>query len=119
MVFEEKNLPVACPGPRITGGVLKWCAGDVFELQVRMELTDQEGADIQIAPAHSVTFVFRNARREEIYRVIFKEIEDNTVVLPFTEAATARFPKGRYTYDVIYEGAVRRTLACDAPIIVE
>ena len=119
MMYEEKWLPAACVSPRITGGVLKWYAGDVFDLQVRLELTDQDGTEIQIAPEHMVTFVFRNVRREPIYEVTFRGIEDNTVVLRMSEIETAMFPAGSYTYDVIYRGAVRRTLASDAPVLVE
>lgn len=118
-MMEEKSLPVACVSPRISGGVLKWYAGDVFDLQVRLELTDENGEAIEIQPSHTVIFVFRDSRRKEFYQVVFEEIEGNTVVLRFTEAVSALFPKGKYTYDVIYKGAVRRTLASNAPILVE
>ena len=118
-MHEEKNLPAACGSPRIMGGVLKWYAGDQFDLQVRLELTDQNGVEVPIASEHRVRFLFRNAHREEIYAVTFTEIRENTVVLHFGERETALFPKGRYTYDVIYEGAVRRTLASNAPVLVE
>ena len=118
-MYEEKSLPAASGSPHITGGVLKWYAGDVFDLQVRLELTDQDGAAIQMATGDTVTFVFRNACREPVYQVTFREIEDNTLVLRFGEQETALFPTGSYTYDVIYKGAVRRTLASDAPILVE
>ena len=117
--MEERYLPAACPGPRISGGVLKWCAGDVFDLQLRLELTDQNGEDIQIAPAHTVTFAFWDVRRKPIYQVTFGDLADNTAVLRFTEAVSSLFPRGRYTYDVIYEGAVRRTLVRGGPILVE
>ena len=118
-MMEEKFLPGACVSPRISGGVLKWYAGDVFDLQVRLELTDQEDEMIVIAPGDTVTFVFRDSRRKALYQVDCMEIEDNTMVLRFTEAVTALFPKGTYTYDVIYKGAVRRTLVSDGPILVE
>ena len=118
-MYEEKSLPAASASPRITGGVLKWYAGDVFDLQVRLELTDQDGTAIQIAPGDTVTFVFRNACREPVYEVAFTEIEDNTLVLRFGEQEAALFSPGSYTYDVIYKGAVRRTLASDAPVLVE
>lgn len=119
MALEEKNLPGSCHSPRISGGVLKWYEGDTFELQVRMELTDETGAEIRIEPAHRVRFVFRNACRKTVCEMPFQGIEANTVILRFTEDVSALFPKGRYTYDVIYEGAVRRSLASDAPILVE
>ena len=119
MICEEKSLPAACESPRITAGVLKWYAGDVFELQVRLEHTDQNGAEVSVLPTDTVTFEFRNACRTPVYKVTFTEIEDNTVVVRFGEQETALFPAGSYTYDVIYKGAVRRTLASDAPVLVE
>lgn len=119
MQFEGNIIPAANPSPRIVGGVLKWYAGDVFDLQVQMELTDQNGAAIVFAPEHTVEFVFRDHRHEVIHKETFKEIADNTVVLRFTEAVTALFHGGKYTYDVIYNGFGRRTLAHNAPIVVE
>ena len=119
MKMEEKCLPCGSLSPRISGGVLKWYAGDVFDLQVRLELTDENGDVIGIDPHHTVTFVFRNACRRVIYEVTFVEIEDDTVILRFTEAVSGLFPRGSYTYDVIYKGAVRRTLVCNGPILVE
>ena len=119
MQLEWNNLPAACPSPRIVGGVLKWYAGDVFDLQVQLELTDQNGAVIAFAPEHTVSFVFRDHRGEVVYRMSFCDIRENTVVLRFHEAVTACFPGGAYTYDVIYQGNGRRTLAYHAPIYVE
>ncbi len=116
---KGNSIPAARPSPRISGGVLKWYAGDVFDLQVYMELTDQNGRNIAIAPEHTVSFVFRDGRRETVHEVTFVSIEDNTVLLRFTEDVTARFPRGRYTYDVIYKGFGRRTLAHNAPVWVE
>ena len=103
----------------MSGGVLKWYAGDLFDLQVEIELQDQFGKAFDIDATHTVTFVFRNQAREIIYELQFQEITDNTVVLRFTEGVTALFPKGHYTYDVIYQGVGRRTLARNAPILVE
>ena len=117
--MEEKCLPCASLSPRISGGVLKWYAGDVFDLQVRLALTDENGEALEIESTHTVTFVFRDACRRVVYEVTFVEIEDDTVVLRFTEAVSRLFPRGSYTYDVIYKGAVRRTLVCNGPILVE
>ena len=115
---EERYLPCV-RGPRISGGVLKWYAGDVFDLQVHLALTDESGSDITLQTEDTVTFLFRNCCREPVYELTFTDITDNIVVVRFTEPVTALFPKGEYTYDVIYCGAVRRTLAYNAPIRVE
>ena len=119
MSYEGSSLPAAAPSPRIDGGVLKWYAGDVFDLQVQLELTDEYGDALVFDPTHTVTFVFRDRCRRVVYELCFTDITDNTVVLQLTEAVTALFPKGRYTYDVIYEGVGRRTIVRDAPVWVE
>lgn len=115
---EEYYLP-GVRGPRISGGVLKWYAGDVFDLQVRLELTDEDDEAVTVQSEDTVTFLFKNCCREPVYELTFTDITDNIVVVRFTDPVTALFPKGEYTYDVIYCGAVRRTLAYNAPIRVE
>lgn len=113
------NLPSANPSPRIVGGVIKWYEGDTFDLQVDIELMDQNGDGVVILPEHALDFVFRNSRNEIVYAVRFTEITDNCVVLAFTPDVSSKFPKGGYTYDVYYDGAKRKTLVDQAPIIVE
>lgn len=113
------TLPAARMSPRILNGALKWYEGDTFELEIQLELTDQFGEAVELAPEHTITFLFFDARREPIYEVTFTEITDNTVLLRFTEGVTTLFPKGEYTYDVIYKGIGRRTLVNDAPVVVE
>lgn len=113
------NLPAANPSPRIMGGVIKWYEGDTFELYVVFELEDQDGEAITIQPGHTVEFVFKNKKREQVYSVVFENIEDNCVKLDFDKKTSELFPKGQYTYDVYYNGAERKTLANDAPVLVE
>lgn len=112
-------LPASVPSPRIVGGVLKWYAGDTFELQVDLQLTDEDGRTLPLEEGHTVEFLFRDCTRAVVYAVCFQEITDNRVVLWFNDEVSARFPKGSYTYDVIYKGAVRRTLVHNGPITVE
>lgn len=119
VAMERGALLSAAPSPRIVGGVLKWYEGDTFELQVELDLTDENGGRITIESGQTVEFVFRDHTHREVYHLCFGEIEDNRVTLDFSEDVSALFPKGAYTYDVLYRGAVRRTLAHDAPIRVE
>lgn len=113
------KLPSANPSPRIVGGVIKWYEGDTFDLQLLLELLDQDGETVTVAADHRLELVFRNKRRETVHTMEFTEIENNCVTLDFNESVSAKFPKGEYTYDVILEGAERKTLANDAPLLVE
>lgn len=119
ILTDRAAIPSAAPSPCIVGGVLKWYAGDTFQLQVDIALRDQNGEAVCISEGQTVTFVFRDETQSVVYEMCFADVTDNSVVLEFTETVTALFPKGRYTYDVIYRGAVRRTLARNAPITVE
>lgn len=113
------NLPSANPSPRIVGGVIKWYEGDTFTLCVDIELTDQDGEEIVIQPGHTVEFVFKNKKQNVIHSVSVTRVENNCVLLEFTDEISAKFPKGNYMYDIFCVGAERKTLANEAPILVE
>ena len=119
MSNEVWSIPAAAACPRMSGGVLKWYEGDVFDLQVQIELTDERGEVLPFEAEHTVTFVFRDRCRRVVCELCYTGIENNTVTVRITEPLTALFPAGSYTYDVIYEGVGRRTLARNAPILVE
>lgn len=113
------NLPSARMSPRIVNGVIKWYEGDTFSLRVEIELTDEADEQIMIQPTDEVRFVFRNNRKEIVHEIRETNIENNCVTLYFTENVSAKFPKGRYEYDVYYNGEERKTLSNDSPIVVE
>ena len=119
MLHDMWSLPAAAPAPRMSAGVLKWYEGDVFDLAVQLELTDEAGMHLPIEAEHRITLVFRNERRQVIWELCYTGIEDDRITVRVTEPVTALFPAGRYTYDVIYEGVGRRTLVRNAPILVE
>ena len=113
------TLPSARMSPRIINGVIKWYEGDTFGLQVDIDLTDENGDAVVIQPEDTVQFVFRNNRGETVHNVVAANIENNSVLLDFGAAESAKFPKGVYEYDCFYNGAERKTLAHEAPIVVE
>lgn len=109
----------ARPSPRFVNGVLKWYAGDTFDVDFEVGLVDQDGTDIVISPGDKLTFAFKNARREDVKKFEFTGVTDGKARLYFSEATSALFPAGRYTYDVIYTGTNRRTIARNNPCVVE
>lgn len=113
------TLPAARMSPRILNGALKWYEGDTFKLQVEIELTDENGAAVEIVAPHTVEFKFHDERNQIVWWMTFGNIKDNIVVLVVDDDVTARFPKGEYTYDVIYNGTTRKTLVHEAPVTVE
>ena len=113
------NLPRARMSPRIINGVLKWYAGDTFELQVDITLEDQDGEPITIKETDTIEFEFFNKKRDTVKIFTFTNIVNGSVLLVFDEATTALFPAGEYTYDIYYDGYVRKTLSNDSVAIVE
>ena len=114
-----ENLPGAAFSPRIELGALKWYEGDTFELQLTLDLTDQDGEEITIAPTDTVSVVFSDENGDAVKAFEFTEVENNTVTLGFDSSVTALFPKGRYSYDVRYSAAERTTIANDNEVTVE
>ena len=119
MTQQIGRLPEAAASPRVVGGVLKWYAGDTFRLRVQLRMTDQNRNPVAIREGQKVEFIFRDHRDRQVHRAIFEDVEGDCVTLVFDEDITALFPAGDYTYDVVYSGYVRKTLAHRAPICVE
>lgn len=104
-------LPAARQSPRIENGIIKWYEGDTFELALTLELTDQDGEDISIAADSGVTVVFRDRREETVKTFSFTNIVGNTVTLDFDAECSALFPKGEYSYKVVYAAGEKTTVA--------
>ena len=119
MIDYGVYLPSAAPSPRISGGTLKWCAGDTFELVLRLALTDADGCAVEIGDADTVHVRFFDGCMRPVHSFACADIADNTVTLRFDEDVTALFPRGAYSYDVCLEGARRVTLARNNPAVVE
>ena len=113
------NLPKARMSPRIVNGVLKWYAGDTFELQVDITLQDQDGEPIAIKDTDTIEFEFFNKKRDPVKKFTFTNVVNGSVLLVFDEEVTELFSAGEYTYDIYYDGYVRKTLSNDSVAIVE
>ena len=119
MMQHRGVLPEAAASPRIVGGVLKWYAGDTFRLRVEIAAVDQNGNPIEIRAGQSVEFIFYDHRGREVCRALFTDVENNSVTFVLDETASAMFPAGDYSYDVVYNGFARKTLVHSGPICVE
>ena len=113
------KLPCAALSPRISGGTLKWYAGDTFTLYLRIDLTDGDGAAVQMGLSDRVKIAFFDRCQREVYRYTAQSLNGNTLALAFDSEISALFPAGEYTYDVYLEGARRVTLAKGNPVTVE
>lgn len=103
-------LPGAEVSPRLANGCLCWYEGDTFEVSIQMELTDQDGEEVQVAEGDRVRVTFLDAQKQFVQEFLFTKVEENTVTLAFTPEVSARFPEGEYSYDLRLEHGTRTTL---------
>lgn len=116
-------LPGAKPSPRIEHGVIMWYAGDTFDLDIALHLTDQDGEDIIIGDDDRVEVEFRRRSGSLLHRFVCTAEDDtlhgNTITLIFDERTAAMFARGEYIYDIYLVGAERTTIANDNCAMVE
>lgn len=112
-------IPGAYPSPRIDKGVLRWYEGDTFEITLHFELQDQDGETVAMGTTDSVEITFLNDTRQTVHTFSFAKVEDDQVELVFDATVSAKFTKGKYTYDVRYTHSNKTTLARDNRAIVE
>lgn len=104
-------IPGARMSPRIANGCICWYEGDTFSLVLRMELEDQDGADVTIGESDTVKVTFRDRTEQTVQEFSFESVAENSVTLEFTDEVTGKFPRGVYTYDILYTHGDRTTLA--------
>ena len=112
-------IPGAYASPRISNGVLCWYAGDTFSIVIQVDLTDQDGEAVDIGTTDTVKITFRDDTRAEVWSKTFSNVEENQVTLVVDATVSAKFPKGKYTYDVEFSHGDRTTLARDNKVRVE
>lgn len=112
-------IPGAYASPRISNGVLCWYAGDTFSVVIQADLVDQDGAAVDIGATDTVKITFRDDTRAEVWSKTFSNVANNQVALMVDAEISAKFPKGRYTYDVEFSHGDRTTLARDNKVRVE
>ena len=112
-------IPGAYASPRISNGVLCWYAGDTFSVVIQADLVDQDGAAVDIGETDTVKITFRDDTRAEVWSKTFSNVANNQVTLVVDAEISAKFPKGRYTYDVELSHGDRTTLARDNKVRVE
>lgn len=96
------ELPGANMSPRIVHGALMWYAGDIFQINVSLDLVDQDGYEVAAQIGDEVKVTFSDARRNRVYQVSTKDIVNNGIKLVFDDEVTKFFRPGEYTYDIDY-----------------
>lgn len=105
------KIDSALPSPRIVNGIIEWYAFDTFELGLRLDLKDADGAPVSLGEGDTVRVSIRNDRGENVREFEFNSFTDNSITLVFDDTVSADFPEGLYFYDIVAEGRRRVTLA--------
>lgn len=112
-------IPGAYASPRIENGVMLWYEGDTFDITILLELEDQDGAAVEIGKSDTVKMTFYNAEKETVHEMNFSNITNGKITLEFTDEVSAKFPKGKYTYDARLTHNNKTTLVRGNRICVE
>lgn len=118
------EIPAAEVSPQNDSGIIKFYAGDTFELHLELDLKDQDGEPIIFNnETDTLTITFKDKRKQTVKAFSFggedEQITDNVAVLTFDTETTALFPVGVYTYDGVFTNTERRvTIINNAPLVV-
>lgn len=113
------NIPSAEISPRIASGVIKWYQGDTFDIDLKINLTDQDGDPVTIGASDTVKVLFLDCCGNTVKEFTCTNIQNNTITLDFDATCTALFGKGNYTYDVYLNADERTTIVNDNKAVVE
>lgn len=113
------TIPSAKESPRIVDGVLYWYAGDTFDLTLQIDLVDDDGKAISIGPDAKVSLIFYDYKREIVRKYESTGLTENAMSIAVDRETTAKFARGKYTYDMIYDSADVKTLIDGNSAVVE
>ena len=115
MDVEIKPTP---PSPRVENSVLKWYYGDAFDIKWSIALT-KDGEPLPYDPDDELIFTFFTKDKRLVLEFTFDNIQDNTVVLTFTEEYSRLFTPGSYYYCIKYNEGCVSTLYANRKIEVD
>lgn len=114
-----RNIPAAKGSPRIENGVILFTEGDTFDLKIHLKFHDSEGTQYVISPTDSIDFTVYDETGEEVETQEFESIEDDTVVLSFTDSNIDKYIPGTYRYSLTLKSDFLTTVVLKNKIIVE
>ena len=110
-------IKLAEQSPRIEDGIIKWYAGDTFELNFEFEFSDTEGNVISSEETDYLEFKIFNEYYDTIYEeVVYKSHE---VSVYMNDENTAKFPRGKYFYVIKRNDGFITTIIQENEIVVE
>lgn len=105
-------MPSVKPSPRVECGAICWYEGDTYEIEFNISIKDDDGNPIEISPDDIITLRVYNVSNRDIVNVDYTNIQDNIIHWELDEEMTAKFPRGRYFYDITHQ-SVYVTAVCN------
>ena len=105
--------------PRMEGGRLVWCEGDVFTFRIKIRLSSM-GEPIPDHTGYTYAAEFFDKSGKEILAITENGDDTTTFAIAFDSETTSLFPRGRYFYDihVLCPDGSRITCGNDLPALV-
>ena len=89
--------------PSIPNGVLAWFEGDIFKLNLKGKLFDQDKTPVEFPKGATLTLRVLNERREIIKEFECSPDENGNIEINIDEKTTALFPWGKYKGQMLYD----------------
>ena len=94
-----ERIPGEILSPHLTDGVLTWCRGDSFSLQLSLELYAL-GEKYVLPEGSEIEVVFRDSSDYAVAKFYTTDYKDNCITITLDKEASSAFGKGRYLWDV-------------------
>ena len=104
--------------PSIPNGVLAWFEGDIFKLNLKGKLFDQDKTPVKFMEGATLTLRVLNERREIVKEFECSPDEHGNIEINIDEETTALFPWGKYKGQMLYDDGDKRVTVGVYEIIV-
>ena len=89
--------------PSIPNGVLAWFEGDIFKLNLKGKLFDQDKTPVEFPEGATLTLCVLNERREIVKEFECSPDENGNIEINIDEETTALFPWGKYKGQMLFD----------------
>lgn len=107
------------PNPKIAGGDITFYRGDVFPLELTLDLEDNFGYAVELAESDTVKIQILDGPSSVILEREYKDIENNKITFHVDDTVTQLLQDGRYRFRVIVEHGETVTTIVDCTMNIK
>lgn len=112
-------MPSVKPSPRVECGAICWYEGDTCEIEFHISIKDDDGNPVALLPSDIIALRVYDVYNRDIANVDYTNVQDNIILWKIDEEMTAKFPRGRYFYDITHQNGYVTTVCDRNRMIVE